>query len=100
MRYMVIIGVGLLILASCATTTSPSNPTVNAALVDLLAAFWTAFNAWAQVVYGLHNWLWAALGPRLQAVLGLLHCLNVLLILWAVYAWRITRRVKHRILGE
>lgn len=100
-RYLFVTLAGLLLLAGCAVTREPSatEPGLGAALADLAVALWSFLALWANLIYRVQVWLWEVLGPELRPLLGLLHCLNVVVVAWAVYAWLMVRRMARRVLG-
>jgi len=98
-RYVFGILVALFLLAWLSPADNPaSNPDMSNALTGLAGALGAALRWYATLDHAFEERLWQMMSGELRAVLGALKCLNLLLVLWGLYALQFLRRLGRRIL--
>lgn len=99
MRYVLGMLIALFLLAWLWPTDNlASNPDVGNALTGLAGALGAALRWYATLDHAFEERLWQMMSGELRAVLGALKCLNLLLVLWGLYALQFLRRLGRRLL--
>ena len=99
MRYFLGILIVLFLLVWLWPVDNPaSNPDMGGALAGLAGALGAALRWYATLDHAFQERLWEMMSGELRAVLGALKCLNLLLVLWGLYALQLLRRLGRRIL--